>query len=85
MNIIEWLFNPWVIIIVVVSVVAGNIAALKYSAKVKLDHLDKRKTDLDKLNELSRQKAEAEAEAEAEQSDATEQDKEETSDKTKAD
>lgn len=83
MNIIEWLFNPWVIIIVVVSVVAGNIAALKYSAKVKLDHLDKRKTDLDKLNELSRQKAEAEAEAE--QSDATEQDKEETSDKTKAD
>ncbi|WP_237363540.1 DUF2897 family protein [Vibrio marisflavi] len=74
---IEWLFNPWVIIFVVVSVVAGNIAALKYSAKVKLDYLDKRKSDLDKLNELSRDKAKNEA--------TTDTQEQKTADKTKAD
>ncbi|MDF4886888.1 DUF2897 family protein, partial [Vibrio parahaemolyticus] len=31
---IEILTNPWVIIIVVLSVVIGNIAALKYTAKM---------------------------------------------------
>ncbi|MDW1631356.1 DUF2897 family protein, partial [Vibrio sp. Y176] len=30
---IEFLTNPWVIIIVVLSVIIGNIAALKYTAK----------------------------------------------------
>ncbi|EVU15028.1 hypothetical protein D046_4685A, partial [Vibrio parahaemolyticus V-223/04] len=29
---IEFLTNPWVIIIVVLSVIIGNIAALKYTA-----------------------------------------------------
>ncbi|MEF1309529.1 DUF2897 family protein [Vibrio mytili] len=50
---IELLTNPWVIIIVVLSVVIGNIAALKYTANTKLGQMDKtRKSDLDKLNEL---------------------------------
>ncbi|MCL9782526.1 DUF2897 family protein [Vibrio sp. S4M6] len=72
---IDWLFNPWVIAFVVISIIAGNIAALKYSAKVKLDYLDKRKSDLDKLNELSEQQSNA---------DQIQQNKEEKSDKTKA-
>ncbi|WP_423839737.1 DUF2897 family protein [Vibrio mytili] len=52
---IELLTNPWVIIIVVLSVVIGNIAALKYTANTKLGQMDKtRKSDLDKLNELDK-------------------------------
>ncbi|MDG2898052.1 DUF2897 family protein, partial [Vibrio parahaemolyticus] len=44
---IEILTNPWVIIIVVLSVVIGNIAALKYTAKMKFGQMDKsRKNDL---------------------------------------
>lgn len=31
----EWLMNPWVIIIIVVSVVIGNLAALKATANMK--------------------------------------------------
>ncbi|MGF1818449.1 DUF2897 family protein [Vibrio alginolyticus] len=54
---IEILTNPWVIIIVVLSVVIGNIAALKYTAKMKLGQMDKsRKNDLDKLNTLDKQR-----------------------------
>ncbi|MDF2155494.1 DUF2897 family protein [Vibrio sp. CAU 1672] len=50
---IEFLTNPWVIIIVVLSVIIGNIAALKYTANMKIGQMDKqRKSDLDKLNEL---------------------------------
>ncbi|MEZ8683085.1 DUF2897 family protein [Vibrio alginolyticus] len=53
---IEILTNPWVIIIVVLSVVIGNIAALKYTAKMKFGQMDKsRKNDLDKLNTLDKQ------------------------------
>ncbi|WP_367986970.1 DUF2897 family protein [Vibrio sp. NTOU-M3] len=32
---IELLTNPWVIIVIVLSVLIGNIAALKYTAKLK--------------------------------------------------
>jgi hypothetical protein len=56
---IEWLFNPWVIIIVVLAVVIGNIAALKYTANMKFQQSDKissRKNQLDRLNELDKQK-----------------------------
>ncbi|ASI88806.1 MULTISPECIES: DUF2897 family protein [Vibrio] len=56
---IEWLFNPWVIIIVVVAVVIGNIAALKHTANMKFnqeDNVRSRKHELDRLNELDKQK-----------------------------
>lgn len=51
----EFLTNPWVISIIVVSVVVGNIAALKYTANMKFGPLEpskREKSDLDKLNEL---------------------------------
>ncbi len=51
---IEFLFNPWVISILVVSVIIGNIAALKYTADMKFGQ-QKKKSDLDKLNELDKQ------------------------------
>ncbi|MCG7498436.1 DUF2897 family protein [Vibrio sp. Of7-15] len=42
----EFLTNPWVIIVVVLSVVIGNIAALKYTANMKFGQMDKkRKSD----------------------------------------
>ena len=44
----EWLLNPWVISIIVVSVVAGNIAALKYTANMKFGYKDKVKYMYDK-------------------------------------
>lgn len=31
----EWLMNPWVIIVIVLSVVIGNLAALKATANMK--------------------------------------------------
>lgn len=54
---IELLTNPWVIIIVVLSVVIGNIAALKYTANMKFNQLDKgRKSELDRLNSLDQER-----------------------------
>ncbi len=54
---IEFLTNPWVIIIVVLSVVIGNIAALKYTANMKFNQMDKsRKNELDRLNEIDQQR-----------------------------
>ncbi|WP_017189297.1 DUF2897 family protein [Vibrio harveyi] len=54
---IEILTNPWVIIIIVLSIVVGNIAALKYTTKMKFGQMDKsRKNDLDKLNELDKER-----------------------------
>ncbi|MCQ1057100.1 DUF2897 family protein [Photobacterium sp. DNB23_23_1] len=44
----EWLLNPWVISIIVVSVVVGNIAALKYTANMKFGYKDKVKYMYDK-------------------------------------
>ena len=57
---LEWLTNPWVIIIIVVSVVAGNIAALKQTANMDLGKTSrsKRESDLDKLNRLDKQNQE---------------------------
>ncbi|WP_156309835.1 DUF2897 family protein [Vibrio nereis] len=49
----EWLTNPWVIIVIVLSVIIGNIAALKYTAKMKFNVKNRRpKTpSADKLDE----------------------------------
>ena len=57
---LEWLTNPWVIIIIVVSVVVGNIAALKQTANLDLGKTSrsKRESDLDKLNRLDKQNQE---------------------------
>ncbi|CAH6827573.1 conserved hypothetical protein [Vibrio chagasii] len=57
---LEWLTNPWVIIIIVVSVVVGNIAALKQTANMDLGKTNrgKRESDLDKLNRLDKQNQE---------------------------
>ncbi|NOH36298.1 DUF2897 family protein [Vibrio chagasii] len=57
---LEWLTNPWVIIIIVVSVVVGNIAALKQTANMDLGKTSrsKRESDLDKLNRLDKQSQE---------------------------
>ncbi|MCM5510880.1 MULTISPECIES: DUF2897 family protein [unclassified Vibrio] len=38
----ELLTNPWVIIFIVLSVIIGNIAALKYTAKMKFGQTDKK-------------------------------------------
>ncbi|PKF79104.1 DUF2897 domain-containing protein [Vibrio sp. vnigr-6D03] len=51
----EFLTNPWVIITIVLAVVIGNIAALKYTAKMKFTPSDKEKSDLDRLNELDKE------------------------------
>ena len=37
----EWLMNPWVIIVIVLSVVIGNLAALKATANMKFKHTKK--------------------------------------------
>lgn len=54
----EILLNPWVISIIIVSVVIGNIAAIKYTANMKFGQMDKPKSDLDKLNELDKKRKE---------------------------
>lgn len=47
----ELLTNPWVIIIIVLSVIIGNIMALKYTAKMKLGQRDKnRSSNMDKAD-----------------------------------
>ncbi|WP_061052987.1 DUF2897 family protein [Vibrio mimicus] len=51
----EILFNPWVISLIVVAVIVGNIAALKYTANMKFGQMDK-KSELDRLNELDQQR-----------------------------
>ncbi|WP_172953572.1 DUF2897 family protein [Vibrio salilacus] len=38
----DFLTNPWVIIAIVLSVVIGNIAALKYTANMKFGQTDKK-------------------------------------------
>ncbi|WP_063655546.1 DUF2897 family protein [Aliivibrio fischeri] len=39
----EWLMNPWVIIVIVLSVVIGNLAALKATANMKFGQSRKMK------------------------------------------
>lgn len=53
---IEFLTNPWVISIIVVSVIVGNIAAIKYTANMKFPQINREKSDLDKLNELDKKR-----------------------------
>ena len=38
----DLLTNPWVIIVIVLSVVIGNIAALKYTANMKFGQSEKK-------------------------------------------
>ncbi len=58
----DFLTNPWVISIIIVSVVVGNIAALKYTANMKIGQA-KPKSDLDKLNQLDKVRQEKEKDA----------------------
>ncbi|WP_419800170.1 DUF2897 family protein [Vibrio coralliilyticus] len=51
----ELLTNPWVIIFIVLSVIIGNIAALKYTAKMKFGQTEK-KLALRTKNPLSKRK-----------------------------
>ncbi|MUJ18686.1 DUF2897 family protein [Aliivibrio fischeri] len=39
----EWLMNPWVIIVIVLSVVIGNLAVLKATANMKFGQSKKMK------------------------------------------
>ena len=52
----EFLTSPWVIIFVVLSIIIGNLAALKYVSKINVRQTNKRgeKSDLDKLIELDK-------------------------------
>ena len=52
----EFLTNPWVVIFIVLSIIIGNLAALKYVSKIKIGQTNKRntKSDLDKLIELDK-------------------------------
>ncbi len=52
----EFLTNIWVITIIVLAVIIGNIMALKYTAKMKFDKPSKTSQDLDRLNELDKQR-----------------------------
>lgn len=51
---IDFLTNPWVIIVIVLSVIIGNIALVKYTANSKFD--PQRKNELDRLNALDKQR-----------------------------
>ncbi|SMY31677.1 DUF2897 family protein [Photobacterium andalusiense] len=31
----EWFFNPWIICVIIIAVIASNIAALKYTAYMR--------------------------------------------------
>ncbi|MEZ9710376.1 hypothetical protein BCT06_00595 [Vibrio breoganii] len=54
---LDLLFNPWVIIIIVVSVVVGNIAALKYTANMKVGTMSRdQKDDIERLKELDEER-----------------------------
>ncbi|SHE93655.1 hypothetical protein [Vibrio gazogenes] len=51
----DFLASPWFIITVVISIIIGNIAALKYLTPKNLDKLKKRQgNDLDRLIELDK-------------------------------
>lgn len=55
----EWLMNPWVIIVIVLSVVIGNLAALKATANMKFKQPKKPITPQEKEDELSSKKNES--------------------------
>ncbi|KDM92995.1 DUF2897 family protein [Photobacterium galatheae] len=48
----DWLLNPWVITIIIVSVVVSNIAAIKYTAHMKFGPHDKTSELLKKQQEV---------------------------------
>ncbi|WP_428771861.1 DUF2897 family protein [Vibrio sp.] len=50
----DFLTNPWVITLIVVSVIIGNIALLKYTANMKFG--DSERKALDRLNELDKKR-----------------------------
>ncbi|SJN54901.1 hypothetical protein VR7878_00982 [Vibrio ruber DSM 16370] len=51
----DFLTSPWFIITVVISIIVGNVAALKYLTPKNLDKLNKNhKNDLDRLLELDK-------------------------------
>lgn len=49
----DLLTNPWVIIFIVLSVIIGNIAALKYTAKMKFGQMDKKPDETSKSRQDS--------------------------------
>ncbi|CAM3584555.1 DUF2897 family protein [Vibrio sp. Of14-4] len=49
----DLLTNPWVIIVIVLSVVIGNIAALKYTAKMKFGQMEKKESPQEDSNKPS--------------------------------
>jgi len=54
----DLLTNPWVIIVIVLSVVIGNIAALKYTANMKFGQTEKKpKSDSHDESEESKKDA----------------------------
>ncbi|MDW6001534.1 DUF2897 family protein [Vibrio mangrovi] len=51
----EFLTSPWFIIIIVISILVGNIAAFKYLTPKNLDSFKgKKENDLDRLIELDK-------------------------------
>lgn len=48
---LDLLTNPWVIIVIVLSVIIGNIAALKYTAKMKFGQVKKKPKTADEDSE----------------------------------
>ncbi|SON50262.1 DUF2897 family protein [Vibrio tapetis] len=58
----EFLTNPWVITIIVLAVIIGNIMVLKNTANMKFDKPTRSSQDLDRLNELDKQRHEDEEE-----------------------
>jgi hypothetical protein len=51
----DWLFNPWVISIVLLAVVVGNLMVLKNTANVKAPKQSKTTSDIDRLTEIEKQ------------------------------
>lgn len=66
----EWLLNPWVISIIIVSVVVSNIAAIKYTANMKFGRHDKTQELLRKQREVENLKHKHPQDDAAEQNDA---------------
>lgn len=54
---VEWLLNPWVISIIIVVFIIGNLASMKYLGNSHLIRKNpKQKSDLDKLIEIYKEK-----------------------------
>ena len=49
----EWLMNPWVIIVIVLSVVIGNLAALRATANMKFTPKKKQDSPLDENTQVN--------------------------------